>query len=254
MATTGAGDSRAGEARMRARTVGALLLLPVFLAAAATLAAKSPESAVGAQSSAAVAEVSELPLAVTCPAEAAARVTRDVGRIRVECTREGRVRHGPQLELAETAAGSRLIEETQYVDGRRSGRFRSFFPTGQLHTEGWYLRGKREGRWRSWREGGGLEREEHYRAGLLHGKSVLYWSTGQPWFEQSYDSGKAHGEGVTYERPNGESSAELLSTPLAEHGAGYHLLERDRTKLAPLPVFERTRFEGGQRVARRTSR
>lgn len=89
------------------------------------------------------------------------------------CAR-GRVRHGP---YARWHAGTNELAATgNYVDGRRDGVWKLFYPSGALRATGPYRRGERHGAWSEWYEDGVQASDGHYVGGRRDGR----WS----WFDE----------------------------------------------------------------------
>ncbi len=64
---------------------------------------------------------------------------------------------------------------------------------GQDYIRGWIENGKREGKWYSWYENGVLWSSGNYKNGLRQGKSNLYYDNGSVQQVQEYKDGKPHG-------------------------------------------------------------
>jgi hypothetical protein len=72
-----------------------------------------------------------------------------------------------KLEVDEDEDGVR--SETEYVDGKRNGRWTVYYPNGKKNFERQYVNDVQNGYQRDWDENGNLIEEQWYRCGELHG-------------------------------------------------------------------------------------
>jgi antitoxin component YwqK of YwqJK toxin-antitoxin module len=75
--------------------------------------------------------------------------------------------------------GHQKMEEGDYVDGMRQGKWNLWHENGKLRRTENFLNGKLEGSWKQFRDDGTLESEESYKNNLRDGKWVAYDSTGK---------------------------------------------------------------------------
>ncbi|MTG96549.1 MULTISPECIES: toxin-antitoxin system YwqK family antitoxin [Myroides] len=82
-----------------------------------------------------------------------------------------------------------IEEEALYVDGYKTGKYKSFYRNGILFSEVNYVEGKREGELRIYFENGKLKASYSYSNGLLDGNIISYYSNGVKEFEKNYREG-----------------------------------------------------------------
>jgi antitoxin component YwqK of YwqJK toxin-antitoxin module len=70
------------------------------------------------------------------------------------------------------------MEEGDYVDGMRQGKWKLWHENGKLRRTENFSNGKLEGSWKQYRDDGTLESEASYKSNLRDGKWVSYDSTG----------------------------------------------------------------------------
>ncbi|MEA3448810.1 MAG: hypothetical protein U9Q98_10280 [Bacteroidota bacterium] len=85
---------------------------------------------------------------------------------------------------------------------------RKLWKSGQDYIRGWIENGKREGKWYSWYENGVLWSSGNYKNGLRQGKSNLYYDNGSVQQVQEYKNGKPHGTWEFYDK-NGPLTLEV---------------------------------------------
>jgi antitoxin component YwqK of YwqJK toxin-antitoxin module len=91
------------------------------------------------------------------------------------------------------------MEEGEYVDGVRQGKWNLWHENGKLRRTEIFLNGKLEGSWKQYRDDGTLESEESYRGNLRDGKWVAYDTTGKHIDAQvEYKAGVPHGVWTYY--------------------------------------------------------
>lgn len=137
---------------------------------------------------------------------------------------EGRPLNGPYKERF--ANGKKSVKG-KYRDGQKTGRWKSWYSTGQLHytehyrldkregayTEfyvsgkkkqaGNYRNGKEDGLWNEWHENGQKSAERTYADGKLEGSWTQWSSEGKMATQESYRLGQKDGE-QRYWYPNGQ--------------------------------------------------
>jgi antitoxin component YwqK of YwqJK toxin-antitoxin module len=70
---------------------------------------------------------------------------------------------------------------------------KSFFPNGQIKTEGNMHNGKKEGKWMSWYENGIPWSETWFENGIKHGTTVSWYPSGKKMYEGEYTNGENSG-------------------------------------------------------------
>ncbi|MGC9332425.1 MAG: toxin-antitoxin system YwqK family antitoxin [Bacteroidales bacterium] len=85
---------------------------------------------------------------------------------------------------------------------------RKLWKSGKDYIRGWIENGKREGKWYSWYENGVLWSSGNYENGLRQGKSNLYYDDGSVQQVQEYKNGKPHGTWKFYDK-NGTLTLEV---------------------------------------------
>jgi antitoxin component YwqK of YwqJK toxin-antitoxin module len=70
------------------------------------------------------------------------------------------------------------------------GLFQSYYPNGQISSEGNYEEGNEEGHWREYHANGRLAAEGHYQAGKEHGRWRFWDEEGRPEREVHFSNGQ----------------------------------------------------------------
>ena len=130
-----------------------------------------------------------------CPPRTDVKRGRLGGRKAQWCEKRGRrgrvVKHGP---AAEWHANGRLASVGAYRNGRRHGKWTSYFPSNVLRqSEGAYRNGRKHGSWTFFFESGQEKSREQYRRGRRHGRFSSYRSSGRLDFLGAYRNNKKHG-------------------------------------------------------------
>ncbi|MEA3444386.1 MAG: hypothetical protein U9R19_06620 [Bacteroidota bacterium] len=92
--------------------------------------------------------------------------------------------------------GEGIIEES----GKKKGNWRSFYPGGELKSEGTYKKGRRQGNWVYYFENGVIEQTGSFKNNKLLGKWIWYYDTGEIWREELFFNGHEDGEYIEYSR------------------------------------------------------
>lgn len=82
-----------------------------------------------------------------------------------------------------------VISEGVLLHNKRSGRWRVWYPNGQLWREGNYENDKRTGHWREWYDNGQLQEEGDYVNGERSGHWMEWFDNGQLRSEGDYENG-----------------------------------------------------------------
>lgn len=99
--------------------------------------------------------------------------------------------HGPWRSVSRPEA-TPLIEG-EYENGRKVGRWVSYFPDGGLSSEIWFERGERHGRSALWYANGQTRQLGQYLRGKRTGEWVAYYENGQQRLVQWFDNGAREG-------------------------------------------------------------
>jgi antitoxin component YwqK of YwqJK toxin-antitoxin module len=74
----------------------------------------------------------------------------------------------------------------------------TYYPNGQVKMEGNMVDGKREGKWISFFEDGMPWSETHFEDGIMHGPTTVWFSSGVKYYEGQYEKGKRSGKWKFY--------------------------------------------------------
>ena len=85
---------------------------------------------------------------------------------------------------------SKHLRDINYKDGKRDGKWTSWYEDGLKLSEGNYKDGKRDGKWTSWYENGLKWIDTNYKDGKEDGKSTEWFANGQIKIEENYKHGK----------------------------------------------------------------
>jgi len=83
-----------------------------------------------------------------------------------------------------------IKSEEYYINGKRDGKWTSWYEDGLKLSEGNYKDGKRDGKWTSWYENGLKWTDRNYKDGKRDGKSSEWFANGQIKTEENYKDGK----------------------------------------------------------------
>lgn len=96
--------------------------------------------------------------------------------------------------------GLMLAEGITDMEGRRQGKWKEFYPTGELKLEGTYKNSNRTGKWKFYLPDKTVEVEGAYNnKGQQDGEWRWYYANGQLMREAQYDAGTLDGEFVEYD-------------------------------------------------------
>lgn len=79
------------------------------------------------------------------------------------------------------------------------GTEQTFYPNGQLKTEGQMEKGKREGRWVSFYENGLPWSETHFKNGVRDGATTTWYENGQKRYTGFYTNNKPSGKWIFWD-------------------------------------------------------
>ena len=82
------------------------------------------------------------------------------------------------------------LREGNYKDGKRDGKWTSWYEDGLKLSEGNYKDGMKDGKWTSWYENGLKWTDRNYKDGKEDGKSTEWFANGQIKSEENYKDGK----------------------------------------------------------------
>ncbi|MFK7889123.1 MAG: toxin-antitoxin system YwqK family antitoxin [Gammaproteobacteria bacterium] len=105
-------------------------------------------------------------------------------------TVDGRVFTGVAIRVH--GNGERVSEEP-FVDGRRHGTLRRWFPDGQPAFSSSYVNGRRDGVTRSWWRSGNLRSETSYSDDRAHGVALSWYRDGHKYKRFNYVAGEPVG-------------------------------------------------------------
>ncbi len=89
-----------------------------------------------------------------------------------------------------------LLEEGNFIDGRKHGIWKKYYPSGQIEEETPYVRGQRKGPGRGWFESGELSYEGDFEGGIRVGYWKAYYRNGRVAWQGSYNADTGAKEGV----------------------------------------------------------
>ena len=82
-----------------------------------------------------------------------------------------------------------------------------YYPNGQKEIEGAYDKeGKKTGKWTSWYASGKISKEENYLADKKHGRQIDYYESGKPNFESNYKNNIPDGDWIFYDGQGNKKS------------------------------------------------
>jgi len=111
-----------------------------------------------------------------------------------------------------------VFVEGQYRRGRQDGEWTFYFDNGKLNRKAKFNNGKPDGPREIFRADGTLSSKRGFADGLRDGEWITYDSTGKiPLAEEHYDKGKENGV-WKYWYPNGKQKQELSLKQGARHG------------------------------------
>lgn len=83
--------------------------------------------------------------------------------------------------------------------GRRIGKWKLFFPTGEVRAEGEYIQGLKEGPWKYYYVNGKIEQTGVYKANLSTGQWKWYFADGSIRRDEYYRKGEEDGHAIEYD-------------------------------------------------------
>lgn len=99
-------------------------------------------------------------------------------------------------DLVEYFDNKKIYQKVTFVNGKREGASKTFYnnTNNSLETEGNYVKGKATGEWKSYFRSGKLYRKENYNSdGLYDGLIIEYFDNGKVASEELYSNGKMNG-------------------------------------------------------------
>lgn len=105
------------------------------------------------------------------------------------------VEHGESLSLYDDGQPKM---QGEYLDGVRTGLWRSWYSNGIMRGEGRLLLDRRTGTWSMWHDNGQKRISTPYEMGLSHGTSTSWDEDGNVMETGEYVRGKKHGIWITY--------------------------------------------------------
>jgi antitoxin component YwqK of YwqJK toxin-antitoxin module len=126
--------------------------------------------------------------------------------------------------------GHQKMEEGDFVDGMRQGKWNLWHENGKLRRTENFLNGKLEGSWKQYRDDGTLESEESYKNNLRDGNWVSYDATGKHADAKlEYKAGVPDGVWTYYY--DDATTKQLVDADVLTKEQGTALLERRQKKL-----------------------
>ena len=95
--------------------------------------------------------------------------------------------------------GDTLIWENYNINGKREGKWISYYENGQIKKEGNYMNGWYYGSWNSYYENGQIESKENFSNQKREGKWISYYENGQIKTEGNYKYGKRKDKWTSYD-------------------------------------------------------
>ncbi len=83
----------------------------------------------------------------------------------------------------------KVMEETNYLDGKKDGDYKRYYFSGETNTEGAFENSKKEGKWTKYFEDGTIKWEGSYKKGLRDGDWKFNNRKGDLMYSKSYKDG-----------------------------------------------------------------
>ncbi len=94
--------------------------------------------------------------------------------------------------------GILLFEGILDEEGSRQGKWKEYYPSGELKSEGNYKDNFKVGEWKYYYRDGNIEQTGSYQRGLASGLWIWYYPNGQVWREEEYYLGQEEGISTEY--------------------------------------------------------
>ena len=95
--------------------------------------------------------------------------------------------------------GQKISEGIIDEQGRKSGAWKEFYPTGELRATGLYQDNLQSGEWTYYFRSGGIEQQGKFDRGRYRGSWNWFYANGNRWREESYFNGREDGVFVEYD-------------------------------------------------------
>lgn len=95
--------------------------------------------------------------------------------------------------------GQKISEGIIDEQGRKSGPWQDFYPTGELRATGTYQDNEQSGTWTYFLRSGGVEQKGRFERGRYQGIWNWYYPSGNIWREESYFNGREDGLFIEYD-------------------------------------------------------
>jgi antitoxin component YwqK of YwqJK toxin-antitoxin module len=89
--------------------------------------------------------------------------------------------------------GNRLSEQRFYINGKKQGRHRSWWPDGKPKMDYTAFNNEYEGEFREWNSAGLLVKKFHYNQGIETGRQQLWWDNGTLRANYEVRNGRTYG-------------------------------------------------------------
>ncbi len=87
----------------------------------------------------------------------------------------------------------KLFSTIDYVDGKKHGSFKKWYPDGTLSYQGNYVLGKKQGYSKSWWKNGVQRSEANFEKGVAHGIQLQWYKSGAKFKRLHLNYGKEEG-------------------------------------------------------------
>lgn len=143
------------------------------------------------------------------------RTYYDSGEIQCEYTLKHNVRHGlakcyfRKNTFNINNSKNNLYMEISYINGKKNGIEKMYYPNGALFQETPYSDNVIDGIKRIYSENGSIDVEISYKNGQAEGQEIAYRENGKLWYKMSYKQGKKDGIYKHYDK-NGKLWGEIV--------------------------------------------
>jgi antitoxin component YwqK of YwqJK toxin-antitoxin module len=101
-------------------------------------------------------------------------------------------------------ATSAVIEEGEYIDGRKEGVWKTYYPSGKVKNEITYQGGRPKGPYTTYYENGQIEEKGNWSLNKNQGKFTRYYENGQVQQDFTFDEGGQRNGTQKYYYENGQ--------------------------------------------------
>ncbi|MFO7658475.1 MAG: hypothetical protein R6W78_15565 [Bacteroidales bacterium] len=97
-------------------------------------------------------------------------------------------------------SGVKIAEGRINPDGSKEGKWKYFYSSGIIKSEGVYENNREQGKWKFFYKNKSIEQTGDFRNGLLNGIWTWYFDDGKVRKEEGYFNGEEEGESIEYDR------------------------------------------------------